>query len=673
MSSGPVSLATSAVSKTGAHRLPSSLAVLAMGALGIVYGDIGTSPLYAVKECFAGTSAEVAATLKAEAPRAVAEGAAAVAPVLVTHHKLIATQVNVLGVLSLIFWSLLMVVAVKYLLFIMRADNKGEGGIFALLALVPQATEKISPGVRNAVVLAALFGAALLYGDGVITPAISVLSAVEGLDVATEAAHPYVVPITVGILIGLFMVQRRGTGHIGKIFGPIMLVWFATLTVLGLRYILRAPAVLQAVNPVHAVVFFSEHGPRAIAVLGSVVLCITGGEALYADMGHFGPRPIRLTWYSLVFPALLINYFGQGALLLQQGPEHPVKNPFYGIVPEPLLYPMVVLATAATVIASQALISGAFSLTRQAVQLGYFPRVTIIHTSEKNEGQIYIPEVNQALAVACVVLVLAFKESSALAAAYGIAVTGTMGITSVVYFFVVRRTWGWSAWKAVPLVALFLVFDVGFFSANLLKFFEGGWLPIAVGLSIFVLMTTWKTGRSLLGKRFAQTVMPIQQLLEDFQANPPHRVRGTAVFMSGSPEGTPPVMLHHLKHNQVLHRQVVLLSILPADMPVVPKEEQVEVKELGQGFFRLIVRSGFMETPNVPSILKRARHLGLVCEPSTTSYFLGRETLLTSGKSPMSRWRKALFAFVSRNALPATSYFGLPPGRVVELGMQVDL
>ena len=621
------------------------LGVLMIGALGIVYGDIGTSPLYAIKECFKMKDGQV------------------------TQHAVAVTPENVLGVLSLVFWSLTIVVAVKYLGFIMKADNKGEGGIFALLALIPQKLDARSKGMRNAVVLLALFGAALLYGDGVITPAISVLSAVEGLEVATEAAKPLIVPITVGILLALFYVQRRGTAGIGAIFGPITLVWFLAISVLGVNYIRHQPQVLEAVNPMYAVTFFISNDRSAFAVLGSVVLCITGGEALYADMGHFGTRPIRISWYLLVFPALLLNYFGQGAYLLEKGYH---ARPFWALVPEALIYPMVILATAATVIASQALISGAFSLTRQAVQLGYFPRVTIIHTSSKNEGQIYIPEINQALAVACVLLVVAFKESDALAAAYGIAVTGTMGITSIVYYFVVTRRWGWSAWRALPLVALFLAFDVFFFGANLLKFFDGGWFPIALAVAIFALMTTWKLGRQLLGARFAQTLVPLENLLEDFAANPPHRVRGTAIFMSGSSEGTPPVLLHHLKHNQVLHRQVVLLSILPADMPTVPKGERLVVQDCGEGFFRLIAKFGFMETPNVPSLLLLARGEGLVCEPSTTSYYLGRETLLTTGKSKMSRWRKGLFSFVSRNALPATSYFGIPPGRVVELGMQAD-
>ena len=617
---------------------------LALGALGIVFGDIGTSPLYAVAECF---SKDKDGVTKA--------------------HSLVVSTDSVMGLLSLFFWSLTMVVTVKYLGFIMKANNKGEGGIFALLALVPQ---KATSRVRNAVVLAALFGAALLYGDGIITPAISVLSAVEGLGVATHALETYVVPLTLVILAGLFMVQKHGTDSIGKAFGPVMVVWFLVIAVLGLMGIMHNPQVLKAVNPLYAVRLFELDPSRAFKVLGSVVLCITGGEALYADMGHFGPRPIRLGWYVCVLPALMLNYFGQCALLLEHGW---VEKPFWALVPQAMLYPMVGLATAATVIASQALISGAFSLTRQAVQLGYMPRVTIVHTSAVNEGQIFIPEVNTALMVSCLFLVVVFRESSALAGAYGIAVTGTMSITSLVYFTVLVKNWGWSLSRSVPLLVLFLAFDIPFFLANALKFFEGGWFPIVIALAMFALMTTWKRGRAELAVRFNQSVMPIKALLEDIEATKPFRVRGTAVFMSGNFDGTPPVLLHHLKHNQVLHRQVVLLSIIPQDVPTVPKDEQIEVKDLGNGFFRVLWRTGFMETPNVPRILLRAREEDLVCEPSTTSYFLGRETLLTSGKSPMMKWRKLLFAFVSRNALPATSYFGLPPGRVVELGMQVDL
>jgi KUP system potassium uptake protein len=628
----------------GSHKL----LALAVAALGVVFGDIGTSPLYAVKECFAGA------------------------------HPLPVNRENVLGILSLFIWSLFMVVAFKYLAFIMKADNKGEGGLFALLALIPAQLDPRSAKLKSAVVFAALFGAALLYGDGVITPAISVLSAVEGLSenpVTGEPTvmKPFVVVITCLILAGLFLVQKRGTAHIGRIFGPLMVIWFAVISALGLRGILHAPAILESLNPAWCVRFFMQHGFTGFEMLGAVVLCITGGEALYADMGHFGKRPIRFSWWSMVFPALILNYLGQGAILLETGTR--VANPFYSTVPDILLYPMVGLATVATVIASQALISGAFSLTRSAVQLGYFPRVTIVHTSQEQEGQIYIPEVNSLLAVACVGLVLAYRESSALAAAYGIAVTGTMSITSIVYFFVVTRNWKWSFWKAGPLVGLFLLFDLGYFGANTLKLTEGagGWFPIAVGFVIYALMTTWKRGRREMAERFAAQSMPLDLLLQSLTANPRHRVHGTAVFMAGTPTGTPPVLLHHLKHNQVLHRQVVLLSVISEAVPTVSAEEALTVEELEHGFYRVVYKSGFMQTPNVPQILLRAREKGLVCEPSTTSYYLGRETLLTSGKSTMMRWRKALFAFVSRNARSATSYFGIPPGRVVELGMQVDL
>ncbi|MFZ5470945.1 MAG: potassium transporter Kup [Myxococcota bacterium] len=619
---------------TGRKLLP-----LAIGALGVVYGDIGTSPLYAVKECFT--------------------GAHAVAP----------TRDNVLGVLSLMFWLLVLVVTVKYLVFIMRADNKGEGGLLSLMALIPGKLDPWSARLKGGAVMLGLFGTALLYGDGVITPAISVLSAVEGLAVATTALERVVVPLTCLILFGLFVVQRRGTGGIGKIFGPMMVVWFVTLAGLGARYVLKNPTVLHALNPYWAMAFFQVHKAHAFVLLGSVLLVVTGSEALYADMGHFGKSAIRFSW-GLVFPALVTNYFGQGALLLEQGV---VENPFYALVPRFMLYPMVVLATVATVIASQAMISGAFSITRQAVQLGYCPRVTIVHTSSTLEGQVYIPEVNQALMVACIGLVLAFRSSSGLAAAYGIAVTGAFTITSFVFYVVATRTWKWPLFKALPLVVGFLAVDLGLFGSTLLKFEEGGWFPMALAAAVFTSMVTWKDGRAELAKRFAKNTMPLSNFLEDVAATQPHRVRGTAVFMSSAPMGTPPVLLHHLKHNQVLHQQVVVLSILSADEPVVSPESQLSVEQLGNGFYRVIAYFGFMQTPNVPEILSACRVQGLKAEPNTTSYFLGRETLLTTGHSKMMRWRKALFAFISRNARSATSYFGIPPGRVVELGMQVDL
>ena len=614
-------------------------AALALGALGVVFGDIGTSPLYTMKECFFGL------------------------------HPIPPTHANVLGVLSLVFWSLTMVVAFKYIGFIMKADNRGEGGIFALLALLPSARSRGS----GAVVLGALFGAALLYGDGIITPAISVLSAVEGLEMATSAAKPAVVPLTVMILFALFVLQHRGTAGIGSIFGPVMASWFVVVAALGIGGIVRNPVVLQAVNPYHAVWFFLHNGFHGFLVLGAVVLCLTGAEALYADLGHFGRRPIRLAWFALAFPALLINYAGQGAILLAS-PQTADINPFFALVPRSLLYPVVALATAATVIASQALISGAFSLTRQAVQLGYLPRVHIVHTSGETEGQIYIPWVNRMLMVACIALVVTFQRSGQLASAYGVAVTANMAITSMLYFQVARHTWSWSYWKALPLVAIFLLFDLSFFGANILKVVDGGWVPLVVAVGILAVMLTWRDGRAALREQIVSRTLPLDLFLEDVRRREPRRVPGTAVFLASNPVGTPPAMLHHFKHNQILHDQVVLLSIVVReDIPLGNKAERVHVEELGEGFYRVQASYGFMETPNVPDALRQAWRQGLTTDPATTSFILGRETLLTTGRSRMMHWRKTLFRFLSRNAEPATAYFGLPPGRVVELGMQVEL
>jgi len=617
---------------------PESVA-LAVAALGVVFGDIGTSPLYTMRECFYGI------------------------------HAIPPTHQNVLGVLSLIFWSLTMVVSFKYISFVIRADNRGEGGIFALLALLPPAASK-----RGSVaVVGTLLGAALLYGDGMITPAISVLSAVEGLEVATSSLTPLVVPLTALILLGLFSLQHKGTGGIGRVFGPVMVVWFLVIALLGVRGILQHPQVLEALSPHYAVRFFLENRIHAVVVLSAVVLCLTGVEALYADLGHFGARPIRLAWFGLAFPALLLNYAGQGAILLSD-PAH-VSNPFYALAPRSLLYPVVGLATLATVIASQALISGAFSLTRQAIQLGYLPRMHIVHTSGEAEGQIFIPWVNRALMVACILLVIGFGRSSNLAGAYGVAVTAQMVITSTLFFLVIRHRWSWSIWKALPLLLLFLFFDVSFFSANLyFKFLAGGWLPVGVAIVMLTVMLTWRDGRAELRRQVTSQLLPLDLLLRDLQRQMPPRVEGTAVFLASNPIGTPPAMLHHLKHNHTLHEQVVILSIgVSDDDPVVPKAERVHVEELGSGFFRIQARYGFMQTPNVPEILRQAWRQGLTTDPATTSYFLGRETLLTTGKGRMMRWRKSLFRFLSRNAEPATAYFGLPPGRVVELGMQVEL
>jgi len=615
-----------------------SRAALVLGAIGVVFGDIGTSPLYALKECFS-----------PENP-----------------HHVAASHANVLGVLSLVFWSLTMVIVVKYTTFIMRADNEGAGGILALLALVPQKAGKAAPGF---LLLVALFGTALLYGDGVITPAISVLSAIEGLEVATTAAKPAILPLTIAVLVGLFVVQKYGTGGIGKIFGPTTLLWFVVIATLGARQLVTNPAVLLAIDPRHAVQFFVENRTHGFLVLGSVFLVVTGGEALYADMGHFGRGPIRVGWYTVVFPALLLNYFGQGALLLRN-PEAAL-NPFYGLVPSWALYPVVAIATAATVVASQALISGAFSLTQQAVQLGFFPRVTIVHTSKSEAGQIYIPEINTALLLACVGCVLLFKSSTALAAAYGIAVTGTMAITTLVYYVVVTRAWGWSPLKAGALAALFLTFDIAFFGANAAKFMHGGWFPVTVAAGIFTVMTTWKRGRRELADKFRAAMLPLDAFLEDLEATKPPRVRGTAVFMASSAQGTPPALLHHFKHNQVLHEQVVLLTVESAPVPEIPASGRAIAVDKGHGVVHVTLRYGFMESPDVPRALKACPNLTI--DLPRTSYYVGRETLLATGTGKMARWRKWLFAFISRNARPATAYFGLPPGRVVELGMQIDL
>ncbi len=615
---------------------------LALGALGVVYGDIGTSPLYTLSACFNEESG--------------------------LHRD----PASVLGVLSLVFWSLTFVVVVKYLSFIMRADNRGEGGILALLALTSRTTSR-SPRAATVLTVFGLFGAALLYGDGVITPAISVLSAMEGLRIVTHSFDPFIVPLTALVLVGLFMVQKHGTERMGSIFGPAMLVWFIMLAALGIPAIARVPSVLLAVDPRYGASLILHHGTAGFLVLGSVVLCITGGEALYADMGHFGKGPIRLAWYSVVFPCLLLNYFGQGALLIEGGSA--VKNPFFELVPGVLLVPAICIATLATIIASQALISGAYSLTQQAVQLGFCPRVTIVHTSGKAEGQIYIPEVNTLLMVSCVLLVFSFKASSALEAAYGIAVTGTMAITSVLFFVVARERWGWPFMKAFGLVALFLLFDVAFFAANLTKFSHGGWFPIAVAIAVFTVMATWKQGRSLLAKHLAQTVLELPLFLAELETTSPHRVKGAAVFLTSSPNGVPPVLLHHYKHNKVLHQQVVLLSISTLHVPEVRNpRERIESEELGHGFYRVQACFGFAQTPNVPEILDQCRAFKLLPTLSRdVSYFLGRETLVLTGKSPMAPWRKRLFSFLSRNAQSATAFFGIPPNRVVELGTQVEL
>jgi KUP system potassium uptake protein len=617
-----------------------SLLPLALAALGVVYGDIGTSPLYALRECFHGP------------------------------HAIALTPSNVRGVLSLVFWSLLIVISLKYILFVMRADNRGEGGILALLALVrPRANDRRLGQLT--IVAMGIFGAALLYGDGVITPAISVLSALEGLSLATPFFEPYILPLTVGILIGLFLVQKRGTARVGAMFGPIMFLWFVVLAVLGAFAIAGHPQILSSASPHYAVAFFRENGWEGFLTLGTVFLVVTGGEALYADMGHFGREPIRLVWFALVLPALLLNYFGQGALLLSD-PAHAV-NPFFHMVPDFALYPMIALSTAATVIASQAVISGAFSLTRQSVQLGYSPRVLIEHTSHEEIGQIYVPSTNWALMIATIVLVLQFRTSSNLAAAYGVAVTSTMVLTTALAYFVARNRWGWKRGPAALVTAFFLVFDLAFFGSSLVKVPHGGWVPLVIALALFVMMTTWKRGRELLQVRLAESAMPLQDLLLRVLSDRPRRIRHAAVFMTGDPTGTPPALLHNLEHNEVLHQPVVLLTVQTLEVPYVPTGERLEVSSLEAGFHRVVARYGFMQDPSVPEIVERLREHGLDLKVEEITFFLGGENVVATRLPGMAIWREKLFAFMTKNALRATDFFRIPPSRVIEVRMQVEI
>lgn len=619
------------------------LAGLTLAALGVVYGDIGTSPLYALKECFS--------------------------PL----HGVQPNPANVLGVLSLVIWSLLLIVSVMYLVFVLRADNRGEGGILALLSLAfPERRDGTPPGrVAVVMILLGLFGAALLYGDGMITPAITVLGAVEGLEVVTHRFAPFVVPISVLIVVALFGVQSAGTGTIGKVFGPVMVVWFVTIAILGVRGIALNPAVLSALNPIHAVEFFRDNGWLGFRVLGSVMLVVTGGEALYADMGHFGAKPMRLAWFSMVLPSLLLSYLGQGALIIDD-PEAAV-NPFYRLSPRWMLLPLVGLATAAAVIASQALISGAYSLTMQAVQLGYLPRLAIEHTSERERGQIFIPQVNWSLMVACLSLVLGFRTSSNLAAAYGIAVTVTMLITTVLFHFAAQRLWKWTTWMTLMVVTPAFLIELAFFGANSLKIAHGGWFPLTVGAIVFTLMTTWRTGRRLLWQRVRTSTLPAAQFLEGISRREVPRVKGTGVYLAGNPEGVPIALLHNLKHNKIIHERVIFMTVVVQETPRVDNESRITVQDIGQGFWRVKASFGFMEEPNVPDILRRCAEFGLKLREAETSFFLSRETIIPSRRSGMARWREHLFAVMARNSQSATSFFQLPANRVVELGMQVEI
>ena len=627
---------------TGSAETPGARPVLplALAAAGVVFGDIGTSPLYALRECFSGP------------------------------HGIAPTPDNVRGVVSLVFWSLVVVISVKYLLYVMRADNHGEGGILALMALVRPDARPSGAG-RWMVVTLGLFGAALLYGDGAITPAISVLSAVEGLQAVTPALAHYVVPIAILVLIALFALQSHGTGRVGRLFGPVMIVWFVTLAALGVLAIVRAPGILGAVWPAHAVAFFARNGGHGFLVLGAVVLAVTGGEALYADMGHFGFRPIRLVWFVLALPALLLNYFGQGALLLADPAA--AEHAFFRLAPGWALLPLVVLATAATVIASQAVITGAFSLTRQAVQLGFAPRVTIAHTSAEEIGQIYVPVVNWALMVATVALVAVFERSGRLAAAYGIAVTGTMVITTVLAYFVSRERWGWPVSIAVAVTGTFLVADVAFLAANVVKVADGGWVPLALGAAVYTLMATWKRGREILRQRLATGLVPFERFLAEVAEVKPHVVARPAVYLLTSIDGVPLALVRNLRHNDTIHDPVVLLTIVTGEEPYVAADERIVVTTPAPGFHRVVARYGFMEEPNVPEIVAMLGARGLRLPIDEVTFFVGRETVVATALPGMAIWREHLFAVMRRNATLAAAYFKIPSRRVFEVGTQVDL
>jgi KUP system potassium uptake protein len=621
------------LSTPGARR---ALLPVTLTAIGVVYGDIGTSPLYAMRECFFGT------------------------------HSVPPTHDNVLGVLSLIIYSLLIVISIKYMVLVLRADNNGEGGILALTSLIPMR----GGAVRPVLVLLGIFGAALLYGDGMITPAITVLGAIEGTTVATPVFEPYVVPVAVAILAVVFGIQRYGTHRIGRLFGPVMVVWFLTIALLGITWIVRAPVVLGAVNPAYAVAFFGDNGLHGFVVLGAVFLVVTGGESLYADMGHFGRRPIRLAWFALVLPALLLNYFGQGALLLL---DPTAAQPFFQLAPTWALFPLVGISTAAAIIASQALISGAFSLTRAAIQLGYAPRLDVEHTSSWAMGQIYVPQVNWFLAISCILIVIGFGSSAALAAAYGIAVALTMVITGVLLPVVERQRWGWPMAMVVAFSAVFITIDLSYVGGNLFKVLEGGWLPLAIAALIFTLMTTWKTGRRLVAERLTARAFPLEEFASAVAAAPPTRVTGTAVFMTAQPTGTPAALVHNLRYNKILHEHVVVLTVTTAPVPHMPPDERVTVQPLGNGIYNAKVQYGFMEDPDVPDALVRVRELGVPIDPDDVTYFLGRETIVVSSRQGMAIWREKLFVLMARNAVRATAFFRLPPERVVELGVQVEI
>jgi KUP system potassium uptake protein len=613
------------------------ISILVVASLGVVFGDIGTSPLYAVKVCFSGQS------------------------------SIPAIPENVLGLVSLIFWSVMLVVSIKYALFVLQADDNGEGGVFAMLAMLHK---KMGARLGRGLIMAGLFGSALLYGDGLITPVISVLSALEGLETATSSAKPVIIPMTCCILVLLFWAQSRGTGRLGKFFGPIMILWFVVIAVSGAAAISRMPRILEAVNPVHGLMFFSNNGLRGFFLLGVVVLCVTGCEALYADMGHFGARAIRISWYFVALPALLLNYFGQGALILLDPDK--AGEPFFGLVPKALLYPMVLLATIATIIASQAIISGVFSLTRQAIQLGFLPRMRVVHTSGMAEGQIYLPDVNILMMAAAVILVLHFKSSDALADAYGIAVTGTMLITSVVFYFILRWIWRWSVMKALPLCLLFWIMDITYFSACLQKFTNGGWFPISSALLIMVIMVAWWDGWKRLGLKVMTMTVPREKFMEKVASGKLIRLPGTGVFLSTFHREVPPMLLHYVNQTGALYENLVILSVLTSDVPEIDDSKRIDVAGLGHGVYRVTANYGFMEAPDIPQIMSKVKASGLKINLDEVTYYLGRISLVRDQKRSMPRWRRFLFTFMLRNSLSGSSYLNIPPSKVMEIGVQMQ-
>jgi KUP system potassium uptake protein len=614
---------------------------LTLLALGVVFGDIGTSPLYALRECFTGS------------------------------HGVPLNNDNILGVLSLVFWSLIIVIAVKYLLVVLYADNKGEGGVLALMALANPQRSSYSTTKRRTIVYLGLFGAALLYGDGIITPAISVLGALEGLKIATPLFDPYIVPLALFILFWLFYFQKHGTDKIGKVFGPIIVLWFSSLGVLGARWAFETPLVFHAFNPIYAIQFFIDNGSQAFRALGGVFLVVTGGEALYADMGHFGRRPIKIAWFFFVLPALILNYLGQGALLLIN--PSAIENPFYRLAPTWAVIPLVVLAAFATVIASQAVISGAFSLTRQAVQLGYLPRIEIRHTSHKEIGQIYVGLVNWLLMILTMWLVVEFKSSSNLASAYGIAVSATMVITTILVFFVARRVWRWNWWVAFSVTLFFLSIDFVYFGANFIKLHDGGWVPLTIAATIFIITTTWQRGRLILAARLSEGLIPLEHFIKGLVEHPPIRIPGTAIFMCRNNQKVPPALMHNVKHNKVLNERVILLMVTIDDIPYVDASQRVKIEEIEAGFIRVTANFGFMEYPNIPDLLRKLPAPYTISDLFRVTFFVGKETLFATDRPGMALWREKIFAFLSRNSQPATNFFNIPTERVVEIGLQVEL